>query len=78
MMMQKLNLSRPAITLNLKQLKEKKFIKRIGSPERFLRFCNYGPQFGTMRVSSVELVYHNWYDSKKTTLARFELGGYTV
>lgn len=55
-----------------------RFIKKIGSPERFLRFCNYGPQFGTMRVSSVELVYHNWYDSKKTTLARFGLGGYTV
>ena len=33
-MMEKTNLSRPAITLNLKQLKDKKIIDRIGSDRK--------------------------------------------
>lgn len=34
MMMEKINLSRPAITLNLKQLKDKKIIERVGSDRK--------------------------------------------
>ena len=33
-MMEKINLSRPAITLNLKLLKEEKIIERIGSDRK--------------------------------------------
>ena len=33
-MMEKINLSRPAITLNLKQLKDKKIIERVGSDRK--------------------------------------------
>lgn len=33
-MMEKTNLSRPAITLNLKQLKDKKIIERVGSDRK--------------------------------------------
>lgn len=29
--------------------------------------------FGTMKVSEVELIYHNWYDSKKEILHRYKI-----
>lgn len=45
--------------------------ERIKNPENFLNYVNTRRNFGTAHVTSVELVFHNWYDSKKTILETF-------
>lgn len=47
--------------------------KKLIHPDEYIRLIGEAPKFGKMLVSSMELVYHNWYDSKKTALARFEM-----
>lgn len=47
--------------------------KKLLYPNKYIRQIEQAPGFGAMLVSSLELVYHNWYDSKKTSLAQFEL-----
>ena len=47
---------------------------RLTAPEPFLSQIADRRPFGEMEVSSFELVFHNWYDSKKKLLARIAAG----
>lgn len=47
---------------------------RLTAPEPFLSQIADRRPFGEMEVSSFELVFHNWYDSKKKLLARIPAG----
>ncbi|MDE7268033.1 MAG: hypothetical protein K2N89_11270 [Lachnospiraceae bacterium] len=42
-------------------------------PEAFLNQIKEEIRFGKMEVDSLELTFHNWYDSKKTKLAEISL-----
>lgn len=48
---------------------------RLTRPERFVERIADKNYFGEMEVSSFELTFHNWYDSKKKLLAEIVLGG---
>ena len=48
---------------------------RLRAPEALLDFLARPAYFGETDVDALELVFHNWYDSRKTVLARFPLGG---
>lgn len=45
--------------------------RQLNDPESFLKFVGVDRNFGTVRVDAVELVFHNWYDSRKTVLETF-------
>ena len=47
--------------------------QRLGHPEQFLNQIKEEICFGKMEVDSLELTFHNWYDSEKTKLAEFTL-----
>lgn len=49
--------------------------ERLTQPERFLGLIERDVCFGRAEVDSVELSFHNWYDSEKTKLAEFSLCG---
>lgn len=49
---------------------------RLTHPEQFVERIIEQRDFGEMDVSSFELTFHNWYDSKKTCLSKIELGGF--
>lgn len=46
---------------------------RLSDPKAFLKCAQSSREFGRMRVDSVELAFHNWYDSKKTWIAEGKL-----
>lgn len=46
---------------------------KLQNPKAFVDYIMEPVYFGTMKVNSLELVFHNWYDSKKTVLAKFPL-----
>ncbi len=52
-----------------------RFKKQIEQRERLIemlkKYQNYN--FGTFKVYEIELIYHNWYDSKKEILERYSL-----
>lgn len=48
---------------------------RLRAPQALLDFLARPAYFGEMNVETLELVFHDWYDSQKTVLARFPLGG---
>jgi len=43
--------------------------EKLNCQEQFLKQMNKEIRFGRMEVDSLELTFHNWYDSKKTKLA---------
>ena len=45
----------------------------LRDPRALLEFLRCAPQFGTVRADTVELVFHNWYDSKKERAVRIPL-----
>lgn len=47
--------------------------QKLDRPAEFAKLDQGQRKFGTSEITSLELVYHNWYDSVKTTLAKFEL-----
>lgn len=54
-----------------------RFSQKISDPDRFIKFLeeNAETAWGSWTVESLELTYHNWYDSKKETLETFTLTG---
>lgn len=46
---------------------------KLQNPKAFIDYIMEPVSFGTMKTDSLELVFHNWYDSKKTVLAKFPL-----
>ncbi|WP_195987042.1 2'-5' RNA ligase family protein [Clostridium sp. D53t1_180928_C8] len=46
-----------------------KIQERKGLIEILKEYENY--DFGTLKVSEIELIYHNWYDSKKEVLEKY-------
>lgn len=46
-----------------------KLQERKGLIEILKEYENY--DFGTLKVSEIELIYHNWYDSKKEVLEKY-------
>ncbi len=46
---------------------------KLTNPSQFITCIQTDDNFGTMKVDSIEFVFHNWYDSQKTVLSRFEL-----
>lgn len=46
---------------------------KLQNPKAFVDYIMELVSFGTMKIDSMELVFHNWYDSKKTVLAKFPL-----
>ena len=47
--------------------------RRLRDPQGFLAFAAEPVSFGCMDVDAFELVFHNWYDSQKTVLAKIPL-----
>lgn len=47
--------------------------QRLENQEQFLKHIKKEIRFGKMEVDSLELTFHNWYDSKKTKLADISL-----
>ncbi len=47
--------------------------KKLNNPKEFVDLIQKPRYFGTMRVSSIKLMYHNWYDSEKVLLSRINL-----
>ena len=47
--------------------------KRLEHAEEFLSHIETERAFGEMKAEALELVFHNWYDSKKTVLGRVKL-----
>ena len=45
----------------------------LQNPKAFVDYIMEPVSFGTMKIDSLELIFHNWYDSKKTILAKFSL-----
>lgn len=52
-----------------------RFPVRLRAPAALLHFVARPVYFGQTDVDTLELVFHNWYDSQKSVLARFPLGG---
>lgn len=52
-----------------------RFPCRLCAPAALLRFLDRPAYFGETDVDTLELVFHNWYDSQKSVLARFPLRG---
>lgn len=52
-----------------------RFPSRISNPEKFFDFLKEESEvpFGTFCVGEIEMVYHDWYDSKKRILGRIRL-----
>ena len=48
--------------------------QKLMKAEHFLQEAINDMEFGKMQVEMMELVFHNWYDSKKTILSQIELG----
>ncbi len=46
---------------------------KLTNPDKFITCIQTDDNFGTMKVDSFEFVFHNWYDSQKTVLSRFNL-----
>ncbi len=46
---------------------------KLTHSNKFITCIQSDDNFGTMKVGSIELVFHNWYDSRKTVLSRFNL-----
>ena len=46
---------------------------KLQNPKAFVDYIMEPLSFGIMKIDSLELVFHNWYDSKKTVLAKFPL-----
>lgn len=42
----------------------------LHDPSRLLNYIEQAQDFGSMTVHSIELSFHNWYDTKKTMLLR--------
>lgn len=49
--------------------------EKLKNPYNYIKAMETKKLFGSMKVASLELVYHNWYDSKKTVLAEIGLKG---
>lgn len=52
-----------------------RFPCRLRAPAALLHFVAQPVYFGQTEVDTLELVFHNWYDSQKSVLARFPLCG---
>lgn len=52
-----------------------RFRRSIYRREELIKFINMNNRyyFGEMKVSEIELVYHNWYDSKKEILYKYNI-----
>lgn len=46
---------------------------KLQNPNKFIQYIKSPKLFGTMTVNSLELVFHNWYDSKKELLSMFTI-----
>ena len=46
---------------------------KLKNPEKYISFIENGNYLGKMKVESIELTFHNWYDTKKEILANFHL-----
>ena len=46
---------------------------KLNNPSTFIKYIEKDNEFGKMQVEGLELVFHNWYDSKKTILASMDL-----
>lgn len=51
---------------------------KLSNPNAIVKSIKRNIEFGEMQVNSLELVFHNWYDSKKTLLANFSLSRRTT
>ena len=47
--------------------------KKLNEPEKFIKFIEENKYFGKMKVESIELCYHNWYDTQKQVLLNVKL-----
>ena len=47
--------------------------KKLNEPEKFIKFIEENKYFGKMKVESIELCYHNWYDTQKQVLLNIKL-----
>lgn len=54
-----------------------RFPEKISNPGRLIKFLEENAEtvWGSWKVKTLELTYHNWYDSKKETLETFTLPG---
>ena len=50
-----------------------RFTSPLVNPERLLKYAECAHPFGEMPVDSMELVFHNWYDTKKKILHNLPL-----
>ena len=52
-----------------------RFKSRIVNREKLIKFVeeNYNNDFGSFDVSEVELIYHDWYDTKREVLGKISL-----
>ena len=46
---------------------------KLNDPEKFISFVEKKNYFGKMKVDSIELCYHNWYDTQKQALLNIKL-----
>ena len=46
---------------------------KLNNPEKFISFVEQKNYFGKMKVESIELCYHNWYDTQKQVLLNIKL-----
>ena len=46
---------------------------KLNNPEKFISFVEQKNYFGKMKVESIELCYHNWYDTQKQALLNIKL-----
>ncbi len=47
--------------------------KPLINPQKLIAFVEKPHPFGIMQVTEVELCFHNWYDTKKQTICKYEL-----
>ena len=47
---------------------------KLKNPEKYISFIENekDTNFGKMKVESMELIFHNWYDTKKQILTRVD------
>ena len=52
-----------------------RFKTKISNRDKLIKFIsdNYYYDFGTFDVSEIELIYHDWYDTKREVLDKIKL-----
>ncbi len=50
-----------------------RILEKVKNPKNLIRFIEEERKFGIIEVDSLELSFHNWYDTKKKVLANLKL-----